>query len=380
MLQYVEFEKQFTEDERHYYFTPPEGIEMVNDYQVAALVVNGVQVAAVNREDNYLSQDFWWTEVCQDKGEFAVAVALPPSIEGGWKRNEKFYEKYLQAISGNKDCLYWISMFTHLGVNIDSLAITSLLSKKVVPYPLEEDLSELKRLACFIGVEKMVTLVTKTTYEGVEGEAVRVDETLIRNCCAYYRNLRHLGHTALGKTVRYRDWRKVYRVLSEWYQEVYPAPAIDEEEKVEFSISPQQMADDGIVIEGYTLRIPKTGGELIQWGEWMGNCLIHYTEKVCQGIIVVGVFSNDSIFYALEIENGFLVQFRGLSNLVNPGLALKDRILDVLGEAGLLNLVQNKRERKRYLFPNPDYKYRPGAVTVPTQEEIDFLWAGYYNE
>ena len=374
MLQYVEFKKILTEDERHYYITPPEGVEMVNDYQVAALVFNGVQVAAVNHERNcYSSKDFWWTEVCQDKGEFAVAVTIPPGIEGGWNRSKDFYEKYLHAVSGNRDCVYWAALFADLGVKDSSLE--DLLSNPVIPYPLQEDLSELKRLACFIGIEKMVTLVTKTTYEGVEGEKVKVDEALIGNCCAYYRNLRHLGHTTLGKTVRYRDWRKVYRVLTEWYQEVCPAPDInEEEEKVQFSISPQQKAVDGITVDEYTLRIPKTGGELIQWGEWMGNCLIHYTKKVCQGTVVVGVFSNDSIFYALEIENGFLVQFRGLSNLVNPGLALKAKILDVLGEAGLLNLVQKKRERKQYLFPNPDYVY------CPDQEEIDFWLADYYIE
>jgi len=339
MLQYVEFEKQFTEYRDAYYFTPPEGVKRLERAQKASWVLDGTQVAIVyHRLD-----DTSWTEVRQDKEEFAVAVTIPPGIEGGWNRSKDFYEKYLHAVSGNGDCVYWAALFADLGVKDSSLE--DLLSKPTIPYPLEESFCKLKQLALFIGVEKMLTLVKKTTYEGVEGEAVRVDEALIRNCCAYYENLIRLGHTTLGKTVRYRDWRKVYRVLTEWYQEVCPAPAIgEEEEKVEFFISPQQMAVDGITVDEYTIQIPKTGGELIQWGRGLDNCLVNYVKRVYQGTVVVGIFRGDSICYALEIENGYLIQFKGLSNLINPGKALVDKVLPVLAKAGLLNLVEKDRE------------------------------------
>jgi len=355
MLQYVEFEKKYTWNSQNYYFTPPEGVKRLERNQKAAWVLDGTQVAAVCHGLDGTS----WTEVRKNKGEFAVAVTVMPSIEGGWKRNNKFYEKYIHAVFNNRDCVYWIAFFADLGINVDRLE--SLFKGPVVPYPIASP-TGIKSLALFIGLEKMLTLVSKTTYEGVEGEKVRVDEALIENCCAYYKNLCHLGHTTLGKTVRYRDWRKVYRVLSEWYQEVCPAPDInEEEEKVEFSLSPQQMAVDGVNIDEYTLQIPKTGGELIQWGKWLDNCLVNYVTRVCQGIIIVGIFREGSICYALEIEYGYLVQFKGLSNLVNPGKALVDKVLALLTEVGLLNQIQEEekeeeeREVRRQLFENPDY-------------------------
>jgi len=355
MLQYVEFEKKYTWNSQNYYFTPPEGVKRLERAQKAAWVLDGTQVATVCHGLDGTS----WTEVRKNKEEFAIAVTVMPSIEGGWKRNVKFYEKYLHAVSSNRDCVYWIAFFSNLGINVDRLE--SLFNGPVVPYPLASPI-EIKSLALFIGVEKMLTLVSKTTYKGVEGEEVEVDEALVGNCCLYYKNLVRLGHSTLDKPVRYRDWRKVYRVLTEWYQEVCPAPDINqEEEKVQFSISPQQKAVDGITVDEYTLQIPKTGGELIQWGKWLNNCLVNYVTRVCQGIIIVGIFREGSICYALEIEYGYLVQFKGLSNMTLPSKNLESKVLTLLTEVGLLNQIQEEekeeeeKEVRRQLFENPDY-------------------------
>ncbi len=71
--------------------------------------------------------------------------------------------------------------------------------------------------------------------------------------------------------------------------------------------------------DGWSFRLPKTGRELAEWGRDLRNCLASYISRVDKGeCIVLGIFRNDKIKYALEIVEGEVVQLSGKGNTSPP--------------------------------------------------------------
>jgi len=63
--------------------------------------------------------------------------------------------------------------------------------------------------------------------------------------------------------------------------------------------------------------LPKTNRELFLWGSLLKNCLYSYLNKIIsKSIIIVGVFQNDKLLYALELANGKIHQKSGYNNKV----------------------------------------------------------------
>ena len=74
--------------------------------------------------------------------------------------------------------------------------------------------------------------------------------------------------------------------------------------------------------------LPKTNHELFLWGSLLKNCLYSYLNKInSKSIIIVGVFKNDKLQYALELTNGKIHQKSGYNNKV-----VDESDLEVIGE------------------------------------------------
>ena len=74
--------------------------------------------------------------------------------------------------------------------------------------------------------------------------------------------------------------------------------------------------------------LPKTNHELFLWGSLLKNCLYSYLNKInSKSIIIVGVFKNDKLQYALELTNGKIHQKSGYNNK-----AVDESDLEVIGE------------------------------------------------
>ena len=72
---------------------------------------------------------------------------------------------------------------------------------------------------------------------------------------------------------------------------------------------------DGQKIGNLILSTPKTGSNLIDWGEKLDNCLASYITRVHeQKYSVLGIFEQEQLKYALGLNNFGLHQFYGRSN------------------------------------------------------------------
>jgi hypothetical protein len=96
-------------------------------------------------------------------------------------------------------------------------------------------------------------------------------------------------------------------------------------------------AVDGLSIDSYTLRVPRTARDLQTWGDRLGNCLATYTAAVVDGrSTIVGVFRDQRIVACIEIDRDRRVrQFLGRAN-TRPDPALEARVLPVLRRHGLV--------------------------------------------
>ncbi len=96
-------------------------------------------------------------------------------------------------------------------------------------------------------------------------------------------------------------------------------------------------AVDGLAVDGYTLRVPRTARDLQAWGDRLGNCLATYTSAVVDGrSTIVGVFRDQRIVACVEIDPERRVrQFLGRAN-TQPDPALEAQVLPVLRRHGLV--------------------------------------------
>lgn len=100
---------------------------------------------------------------------------------------------------------------------------------------------------------------------------------------------------------------------------------------------PAVRAVDGLGVDGYTLRVPRTARDLQTWGDRLGNCLGTYSSAVADGrSTIVGVFRDQRIVACIEIDRERRVrQFLGRAN-TQPDPALEAQVLPVLRRHGLV--------------------------------------------
>lgn len=72
---------------------------------------------------------------------------------------------------------------------------------------------------------------------------------------------------------------------------------------------------DGLLVGELCLLLPKTGKDLITWGDLLQNCLISRVQPATLGLSsIIGIFQGEQIKYALEIRDGHIQEFLGISN------------------------------------------------------------------
>ena len=75
--------------------------------------------------------------------------------------------------------------------------------------------------------------------------------------------------------------------------------------------------------EGLEFRLPLTVKELSLWAKLLHNCMFGYIKRIHQHkSIIYGIFKDDELLYAIELNGFRLVQARGVSNSVVPSIRM----------------------------------------------------------
>ena len=78
--------------------------------------------------------------------------------------------------------------------------------------------------------------------------------------------------------------------------------------------------------EGLEFRLPLTVKELSLWAKLLHNCMFGYTKRIHQhNSIIYGIFENDELLYAIELNGFRLVQAKGVSNSM-----VLDKVVNVI--------------------------------------------------
>lgn len=81
-------------------------------------------------------------------------------------------------------------------------------------------------------------------------------------------------------------------------------------------VSPAMRALDGRTVEGLTLVVPRTAGDLQRWGRLLANCLGDFAPAAAAGqSTIIGVERADALAFAVELDpTGAVRQFAGKAN------------------------------------------------------------------
>ena len=82
---------------------------------------------------------------------------------------------------------------------------------------------------------------------------------------------------------------------------------------------PQEFFNLEYIYKGLEFRLVKNPKELYDWAKVLHNCLSGYTDKVSKnGTIIIGIFFENTITYALELKKNRLIQARAKYNKPIP--------------------------------------------------------------
>jgi hypothetical protein len=321
MLQYVELVKS----EHGYKTVPNITIELPElPRNSAGLWVYEGKAVAVLVKTRFET----FTTVIADGQGFQCAVPLPPvKSYTKWTSNKLVYSKFKEvAASGNYYPLKWAISLQELGLS-DCNRIATLLSSETIPYVWGQVVED---LVGYLGMDKFLKLVHKTTYQDRDGSLRTVDQLLIYETAKIYEDLKSLGYCHLEKKNRNRDWRDLHRNLFDSYQKV--------RRKVQLPVTPEMSKLDGLAIDhGYKLAVPWSNVTLSQWGVDLDNCLSGYTDKILKGSCeVLGVFQDSNLVAAIEIINRKVTQLYGYRNS-EPESLLADAVITALRQSGLVD-------------------------------------------
>jgi len=152
-----------------------------------------------------------------------------------------------------------------------------------------------------------------------EGGSVRfwlsVEKTHLDN--RYIRDIHRLLRVMSRNQRMRQDFRCPAACIEKLHHELIRIAGVFQREKewaISFDYAPEILRLENKVGD-VELRLPKTGEELARWGAWLENCLVNYIMDVASGkSVILGVFKNNELCYALELVDGKIVQFSGLRN------------------------------------------------------------------
>ncbi len=99
-----------------------------------------------------------------------------------------------------------------------------------------------------------------------------------------------------------------------------------------------------IEIEGYEVRLPKNGKELVNWAKSLHNCMAGYFYGISNDFSTIYCFfQNEEICFAVEISDGKIIQARGK---YNRGLTKEEsEIVQKWYERTLINHERTKKSK-----------------------------------
>jgi len=321
MLQYIEVVKK----EHGFTTVPYVELDIALKWNSVGLWIYGGKPVALVEKTMWNEMS---TTVLAEAPGFQCGVPLPVyNWKHPWHSNRAVYKGFKKvAESGNYSPLTWAMMVQELGL-VDPNKVANLLSYETIPFTWEQGI---KSLITYLGLDKFVRLLHKTTYKDRDGNEQEVSAEFVAKTVYLYYELNCLGYYHPDKPNQNRDWRDLYRHLFEWFQTVRP--------EVQLPATPELSKMDGLIIDhGYKLVLPWSNKTLFQWAEGLDNCLWKYTDKIIHNeCYVLGIFQDSHIVAAVEIIGHRITQLYGYKNS-KPDRLLADAVTTALKQSGLIN-------------------------------------------
>lgn len=104
-----------------------------------------------------------------------------------------------------------------------------------------------------------------------------------------------------------------------------------------FNIKDSDKVIDGAKVGDFTIEIPKSYYQLIDYGSKMSNCIASYNDRMRLGLcLLIGVYRDGELIYNIMIENKSIPQFYGIGNSI-PLSRYRDLIEEFLKQKDLIN-------------------------------------------
>ena len=246
----------------------------------------------------------------------------------------------------------WVEVLVLGGYISDPNVVVTLLGKSLIPFPGKINNRRWERLSIFdlegyqlielLGL-RFTNLLSKTEFkvrnEDGEDSIEQVTSVLVKRCFTVFKDLLDLNlDLDLAKELdlnRVKTWDKIYETVYKVYNRFRP--------KRELPISPLLRKIDGKVVytedqpvERYTLVVPKSSVDLIDWGDILQHCVGTYVDAVIAGATsIIGVYKSKNIMYTLETREQKCLQFFGVKNSSVPDKVVK-AVLEKLHEAEII--------------------------------------------
>jgi len=245
----------------------------------------------------------------------------------------------------------WVEALVSGGYISDPNIVVNLLEKSLIPFPGKTQRTKWERLSILdlegyqlidlLGL-RFTNLLSKTEFrvrnEDAEDSIEQVTSDLVKRCFTVFNNLLKLDlDLDLAKELglnRVKTWDKMFENIYKVYNRFRP--------KRQLPISPLLRKIDGKVVytsepvEKFTLVVPKTSADLIDWGDILQHCVGNYVDAVIEGATsILGVYKDKNVLYTIEIRNQRCLQFFGVKNSKAPDKIVK-AVLEKLHEAEII--------------------------------------------
>jgi len=104
------------------------------------------------------------------------------------------------------------------------------------------------------------------------------------------------------------------RNLHDKFVEIFNLKRYEDNYKSVFTYTDQELRAQ-TTVNDLEFRLPENSGQLYQWARYLHNCMFSYKSKIQNKLSTIyGVFRDDTLLYAIEIQNNKIVQAYGKYN------------------------------------------------------------------